>query len=159
MSAIFDATRQYRYALWREWDGLAPRVGFVMLNPSQADETTNDPTIRRCIGFARSWGYGSVEIVNLFAYRTPHPQNLRQVHNPIGDDNDLTLREFGQRVDRIILAWGNWGHLQGRDHVVLQLLRSADLFCFGLTKQGHPLHPLYLKRDRQPIRFPIPEGH
>jgi len=151
MSAIFDSTRQYRYSLWREWNSVAPRVGFVMLNPSQADETVNDPTIRRCLGFARSWGYGSVEIVNLFAYRTPHPKQLRQVSDPIGQENDRTLVTFAQRVDRIILAWGNWGRLHGRDQVVRHLLRSADLYCLGMTRQAQPIHPLYLKSDRQPI--------
>lgn len=151
MSALFDPTRQYRYRLWREWGPPLPRVGFVMLNPSQADETVNDPTIRRCIGFARSWGYGSVEIVNLFAYRTPHPQNLRQVSDPIGQDNDRILSTFAQTVDRIILAWGNWGHLHGRDQAVISLLSEAELCCFGLTKQGQPIHPLYLPRDR-PLR-------
>lgn len=124
-----------------------------MLNPSQADETINDPTIRRCIGFAQAWGYGAVEIVNLFAYRTPYPQNLRQVSDPIGQDNDRILTTFAQSVDRIILAWGNWGSLHRRDQAVITLLSATDLFCFGLTKQGQPIHPLYLKRDRQLLQF------
>ncbi len=158
MSALFDATRQYRYRLWREWDAVAPRVGFVMLNPSQADETVNDPTIRRCVGFARSWGYGAVEVVNLFAYRTPHPKHLRQVGDPIGQDNDRTLIEFAQRVDRIILAWGNWGTLHSRDQQAIALFSVADLYCFGVTKQGQPMHPLYLPSDRQVQRFGGEEG-
>jgi len=153
VSAIFDATGQYRYALWRSWNNAAPRVGFVMLNPNRADATLDDPTIRRCIGFARSWGYGSLEVVNLFAYRSPTPKTLNQVADPVGEDNDRTLQAFSQRVDRIILAWGNWGTIKGRDRVVLNLLNSSTLYCLGTTKLGQPCHPLYLKADLQPVSF------
>ena len=82
--AEFDATGCYRYLLWRSWDGQAPRVGFVMLNPSRADAAVNDPTIRRCLGFARTWGFGAMDVVNLFAYCTAQPAVLRQVNDPIG---------------------------------------------------------------------------
>lgn len=156
MSAIFDATGQYRYWLGREWEQTAPRVGFVMLNPSRADAVVDDPTIRRCVGFARSWGYGSLEVVNLFAYRSPSPKILNQVSDPVGQENDRTLQAFGQRVDRIILAWGNWGKLQERDRAVLELFNSSLLYCLGITKLGQPCHPLYLKADLQPIRFRSP---
>lgn len=148
--AIFDPTGQYRYSLWRDWDPTGRRVGFVMLNPSQADEIADDPTIRRCVGFARSWGYGAVEVVNLFAYRTPHPKLLRQVSDPVGVDNDHYLKQLAQRVDRIVLAWGNWGSLHGRDRAVLQLLTSSNsLYCFGFTKQQQPRHPLYLRNGEK----------
>ncbi len=76
MSAKFDPSMNYRYSLAREWNSNAPRIGFVMLNPSTADATSNDPTIRRCINFARFWGYGAIEVVNLFAYRASHPAQL-----------------------------------------------------------------------------------
>ncbi len=146
--AIFDLTEQYRYVLWREWDSTMLRVGFVMLNPSQADAIADDPTIRRCIGFARAWGYGALEVVNLFAYRTAFPKFLRQVSDPVGSDNDLHLEQFARRVDRIVLAWGNWGSLYGRDRAVLeQLMACKSLYCFGLTKNQQPRHPLYLKRN------------
>ncbi|MDX2229356.1 MAG: DUF1643 domain-containing protein [Leptolyngbyaceae cyanobacterium bins.349] len=151
--ATFDSTGQYRYSLWRHWDDAAPRIGFVMLNPSRADATLNDPTIRRCLSFARSWGYGSLEVVNLFAYRTAQPQQLRHVADPVGTDNDRTLQTLSQRVDRIILAWGNWGRLQDRDRAVLTVLKSHSLHCLGRTKLGHPCHPLYLKGTLQPIEF------
>jgi len=150
--ATFDSTRCYRYLLWREWDAIAPKVGFVMLNPSQADDTVDDPTIRRCIGFARSWGYGGMEVVNLFAYRTAHPKNLRQVQDPIGQENDRYLESLGQRVERIILAWGNWGRLMERDRVVWSLLaQHQNLYCLGLTKLQQPCHPLYLKKTVVPL--------
>lgn len=148
--ATFDPTGLYRYLLWREWDRSAPKVGFVMLNPSQADAVADDPTIRRCVGFARLWGYGAVEIVNLFAYRTPHPKLLSQVRDPVGMENDDYLRSLSQRVDRIVIAWGNWGSLQRRDRAVLQLLTSSTpLYCFGYTKQQQPRHPLYLRSGEE----------
>ncbi|MDX2244134.1 MAG: DUF1643 domain-containing protein [Leptolyngbyaceae cyanobacterium bins.302] len=151
--ALFDATRCYRYLLWREWNVDLPKVGFVMLNPNRADATLDDPTIRRCIRFARSWGYGGLEVVNLFAYCTAHPKNLRHVTDPIGADNDRIVQTLGQRVDQIVLAWGNWGTLHQRNQVVLKLLGCHSLACFGLTKQGQPCHPLYLKASLQPIQF------
>ncbi len=145
--AIFDHSSTYRYLLWRSWSQ-SPKVGFVMLNPSQADATLNDPTIRRCIGFAQSWGYGGLEVVNLFAYRTKSPAHLQQIKDPIGADNDRYLLTLAKRVDTIVLAWGNAGTLKGRDRAVMQQLNSQqNVFCLGITKTGQPRHPLYLKRD------------
>ena len=98
--ADFDPTGVYRYSLWREWDARAPAVAFVMLNPSTADAGKDDPTIRRCASFARSWGYGSLEVVNLFAYRASEPKRLRQTPDPIGPANDrLPARRGGPRPD------------------------------------------------------------
>ena len=91
--AAIDPTGLYRYSLWREWDANAPRVAFVMLNPSRADANTDDPTLRRCLGFARSWGCGSIEVVNLFAYRASRPDILRVVLDPVGPENDRYLQE------------------------------------------------------------------
>ena len=145
--ATFDATGCYRYLLWRSWDTTAAKVGFVMLNPSQADAVVNDPTIRRCLGFARSWGFGALEVVNLFAYCTAYPTELRRAADPIGAENDRYLADLGQRVDQIILAWGNGGSWQGRDQVVRSLLGDRAVYCLGTTKLGQPKHPLYLKRE------------
>ena len=86
--AILSVDRKYRYVLTRTWDETLPNIMFVGLNFSTADETTDDPTIRRCINFAKSWGYGGLYMVNLFAYRSTNPNNIRIVDNPIGDDND-----------------------------------------------------------------------
>lgn len=149
--AIFDATRTYRYLLWRSWSD-APRIGFVMLNPNRADATMDDPTIRRCIGFAKAWGYGGLEVVNLFAYRTKTPQILKQVAHPIGAENDRYLIDLPARVELILLAWGNWGQFMQRDRAVMQLFSNqANLYTLGFTKRGQPRHPLYLRQGIQPI--------
>lgn len=145
--AIFDDSSTYRYSLWRSWSQL-PKVGFVMLNPNQANATYNDPTIRRCIGFAQNWGYGGLEVVNLFAYRAKSPLLLKQIADPIGEDNERYLFSLSDRVETIVLAWGNWGTLRGRDRAVIERLNSQqNLYCLGITKTGQPRHPLYLKRD------------
>ncbi|MCL6432844.1 MAG: DUF1643 domain-containing protein [Leptolyngbyaceae cyanobacterium HOT.MB2.61] len=146
--AILDSTEMYRYSLWREWNFYAPRVGFVMLNPSRADALVDDPTIRRCVGFARAWGFGGLEVVNLFAYRTASPVELSQAVDPVGVENDAYLAALGNRVEKIVLAWGNWGKLQGRDRIVLPLFAPHNpVYCLGITKAGYPRHPLYLKGD------------
>lgn len=151
--AIIDPTGCYRYALWRTWNPNQPRVAFIMLNPSTADATTNDPTIRRCIAFAQSWGYGALDVLNLFAYRTPHPRLLRQAADPVGVDNDRYLLAVAQRVKMMIFAWGNQGSIQNRHQTVIQLLSHTHIYCLGTTRLGHPCHLLYLKRTTQPVFF------
>lgn len=154
MDAVFDVTKTYRYSLWREWNPNAPCLGFIMLNPSTADKTTNDPTIRRCIGFAKTWGYGSLEVVNLFAYCTKSPQDLRRAVEPIGIENERYLLQAGQRAKTMILAWGNWGKLQNRSQEVLNLLSGeGELYCLGCTQSGQPRHPLYVKGNTHFNRY------
>jgi hypothetical protein len=125
--AEFDRTGCYRYSLWREWNLQAPVIAFIMLNPSTADATADDPTIRRCIRFAQVWGYGSLEVVNLFAYRATHLKDLRGAVDPIGEENDRYLQNAVQRVQTVLLAWGNWGSLQNRSATVMQLLQNVIL--------------------------------
>jgi hypothetical protein len=133
-----------------------------MLNSNRADEVSNDPTIRRCIEFAKSWGYGGLEVANLFSCRAKTPGLLKQVNDPIGQENDRSIIDLAKRMETIVLAWGNWGTLGGRnplrvtrrDRAVLQLLNShPDFYCLGITKLGQPRHPLYLKKDTLPIVF------
>jgi hypothetical protein len=152
--AIFDATGNYRYTLWRSWRKQGKRVAFIMLNPSTADALKDDPTIRRCMAFAQVWGYASVEVVNLFAYRTPHPSNLKEVDDPIGTDNDAYLLQASQRSHTLIYAWGNWGSLLERDRQVQDLLQGLDIGCLGVNRNGQPRHPLYLPRTTRIISFP-----
>lgn len=143
--AIFDPSRTYRYTLWREWDAHLPRITFVMLNPSTADAEKNDPTIRRCIGLAQQWAFGSLEVVNLFAYRATHPKELKQAIDPVGLENDAHLIAAMERSPTLVLAWGNWGHLWGRDRLVLELLaHHPQRYCLGMNQSGQPRHPLYV---------------
>lgn len=144
-SAIFSADRRYRYVLTRTWDRARPACSFVMLNPSTADERTDDATIRRCIGFARSWGFGSLNVVNLFALRATDPRELYRAEDPIGPENDYWLDALDGR-SRIVVAWGDHGVLRGRGAEVLARLRGSP-WRFGLTASGQPLHPLRLRRD------------
>ncbi|MEO1209584.1 MAG: DUF1643 domain-containing protein [Cyanobacteria bacterium J06638_20] len=155
--AEFDPSGLYRYRLWRRWDPQAPTIAFVMLNPSTANAERDDPTIRRCMGFARDWGYGSLDVVNLFAFRATHPQELFSADDPVGRDNDRYLRVTLQQADRLILAWGNRGTWRGHHHWVLQTLeemgRSPE--CLGITKQGQPCHPLYQRRSCTPMPYEV----
>ena len=137
----------YRYALWRRW-AQGPQVLFVMLNPSTADQAVDDPTIRRCIGFAASWGYGALAVGNLFAFRTPSPQLLKRAALPVGRANDRWLERLAAQSSQVIAAWGNDGGFLRRDARVRELL--GPLCALSLTKQGMPRHPLYVRSDVRP---------
>lgn len=123
--ASFDRTRRYRYRLTRLWDAARPTLGVIMLNPSTADARRDDPTIRRCMGLARAWGYGGIEVVNLFAWRTRTPAALRRVADPVGRRNDAWLRRLARRGADVLFAWGAHGALRGRDAAVLNLLDAV----------------------------------
>lgn len=152
-SAIFSICRRYRYKLYRGWNLSLPSVAFIGLNPSTADEHTDDPTIRRCITYAKDWGYGSLYMVNLFAFRATDPKIMRTEPEPVGPDNNLHLENVMELVSLIICAWGVWGNHLDRDVDVTHLLSRFDLYCLAKTKAGYPKHPLYLKKDLKPILF------
>ena len=141
-SAEFSACRQYRYSLSRIWDPLLPTIAFVGLNPSTADENINDATVRRCIGFAKTWKYGGLILVNLFAFRSTDPVALRKTADPIGPENDASIIRHCESAKRVVAAWGTHGCLLDRDEQVLGFL--ARPFCLGVTNGGAPKHPLYL---------------
>lgn len=141
-SASFSPCREYRYSLSRTWDRTLPVVLFVGLNPSTADDKSDDPTVRRCIGFATKWRFGGLILVNLFAYRTTDPRRLSEVEDPIGPDNDRWLAVAQARAARVVAAWGNQGAFLRRDENVLG--RLGRTHCLGVTKTGSPRHPLYL---------------
>ncbi len=152
--AIFDPTGAYRYLLWREWNPGGSRIAFVMLNPSTADATSDDPTIRRCIGFAHRWDYGTLEVVNQFAYRATYPRELLKAHDPVGPENDHYILDAADRADAVLLAWGNQGRLLRRDREVVRLLSGCEhLYHLALTQAGQPRHPLYVPKAVRPIRF------
>lgn len=154
-SATFSPCRRYRYALWRDWrDLLGEDGGFVMfvgLNPSTADETNDDPTIRRCIRFTQSWGYSRLCMTNLFAWRATKPEDMMAADNPVGPDNDATLLDLASRAAVVIAAWGVNGTHLGRDQAVRAFL--PRLHYLRLTADGHPGHPLYLPGALRPISW------
>lgn len=144
----------YRYNLTRTWDPTLPAVAFVLLNPSKADERRVDPTLARCIGFARAWGYGGLIVRNPFAFRATQPAELAQCLDPVGPDNDAWLRQLLDDAPRVIVGWGVGGKLYGRQAEVRQILRPhPDVRCLGTTRDGSPRHPLYLPKTAHPMRY------
>ena len=148
-TATFDPSRTYRYRLSRAWDPAGPVVAFVMLNPSTADAASLDPTVRRCIGFARAWGFGTLEVVNLFAFRATAPADLVRAPEPVGVGNDRAIVDAVRRADRVVVAWGTRGTHLGRGGAVSALLGSCRVrpVALGTTRDGHPRHPLYVRGD------------
>ena len=124
---------------------------FVGLNPSTADKIKDDPTARKCMRFAESWGYGGIILANLFAYRATDRRKLKVASDPVGPDNDPWLTRLADEAGIIIAAWGVHGGFMGRDQVVMDLL--GEVHSLGLTKEGKPRHPLYLKSDGRPRLF------
>ena len=147
--AQFCKSRVYRYALWRTWEQSKGHVMFIGLNPSTADETKDDPTIRRCIGFAKRLGFGGIYMLNLFAYRATSPKELRKANYSIGPENDEYLMMYFDQRGCNIACWGSQGSYLNRGQKVIDLLGIENLQCFGLTKNGQPKHPLYLKKDAE----------
>ena len=140
--------KQYRYALWRIWDRGLPAVMFIGLNPSTADARIDDPTLVRCIGFARDWGYGGVYTANLFAYRATDPRDMKAARAPIGRDNDRVILELAGKVGKVIAAWGNDGAYLGRAEAVRTLV--PKLYYLKMNGSGQPAHPLYLPKGLKP---------
>lgn len=157
--ATIDQTGVYRYHLSRVWDERCERVAFVMLNPSTADAAVDDPTIRRCIAFAKAWGFGGLEVVNLFAFRATDPRELRRAALPIGPANDGSIAGCAGQCALVVCAWGTDGALYRRGPKVLERLLASKVIGhkvrhLGLTKSGHPRHPLYLRGDTLPQPWP-----
>jgi hypothetical protein len=146
----------YRYTLWREWDTAKPTVVFIMLNPSTADDTTLDPTLRRCLGYSMQWGYGRMEILNLFALRSTNPSKLKTCSDPVGPQNNLQISWACKRDRLIIAGWGAHGGLYSQDLKIVNIVTRGcgkDLYCLQMTGGGFPGHPLYLKRGLEPVIY------
>jgi hypothetical protein len=143
--AAFSSCGTYRYELRRVWNDTRGLVCWIMLNPSTADAELDDPTIRRCLRFARSWGYGGIVVHNLFALRATDPAELRRHPDPVGPGNDEWLTR-GTSAALTVAAWGTHGALAGRADQVRTMLTRAGvrLHHVGLTRAGAPRHPLYL---------------
>lgn len=150
-SAIFSPCRKYRYVLWRTWNQDNPYAMFVCLNPSTADETSDDPTVRRCIRYAQDWNYGALCMTNLFGFRTTEPRILKATKEPVGKSNDRWLKRLSESAGIVIVAWGVHGGYAERDKLVLQLLNKP--YYLKLTKGGYPAHPLYLPKNLKPIKW------
>jgi len=146
-TATFSQDRRYRYELWRRWSEGSFCL-FICLNPSTADEFHDDPTLRRCKNFAKSWGYAAVCMTNLFAYRATKPQDMKAQNDPIGELNDNTLIGLATNAQIVIAAWGVHGCHNSRDKQVMKVI--PDLYCLGTTKGGFPRHPLYLPQTTKP---------
>ena len=157
-SATFSEHRRYRYSLVRRKGGGGPGkrwVTFCMLNPSTADEKKNDPTVRRCIGYADRWGFDALTIVNIFALRSTDPKQLYKDDDPIGDANDRCIIRGCYDAEFVVCAWGAHGTFKNRGNDVIELLRreNYELRRLGLTKAKQPKHPLYLRADTKPQGF------
>ncbi|HHN8403925.1 TPA: DUF1643 domain-containing protein [Morganella morganii] len=139
---------KYRYDLWRLWDESKPKIMFIGLNPSTADQEIDDSTITRCIDFSVKWGFGGLIMCNLFAFRATKPKEMLNASEPVGIETDMVLLERAKEVDVIVAAWGNDGGFMGRSGSMLSLLSdnllSDKLYYLKLNKTGEPRHPLYI---------------
>lgn len=149
--ADFSSDRIHRYSLSRFWISSKPKVAFVGLNPSTADENIDDPTVRRCIRFADSWGFGGMYMLNIFAFRATDPKEMKAAADPVGFLNNEFLERISSECEITVAAWGTHGNFKGRDQEVLPLLNN--LHYLAKTKHGFPKHPLYLKKSLQPIKW------
>jgi len=155
-SAVLSECKRYRYRLNRVFATGTGAVVFVMLNPSTADAEFDDPTVGRCISYARWWGFGRLEVVNLFGLRSTDPAALKRADDPVGPGNDAAIVQAAGAADLIVCAWGSNAAGSGRDQDVIGLLSRADHFlkgrvhCLGLNNDRSPKHPLYLPKTLKP---------
>lgn len=151
-TAVYSDCEKYRYLLTRTWDAGGRKALFVMLNPSTATEMQNDPTVERCERRARTLGFGAFRVTNIFAWRDTDPRAMRAADDPVGPANDDAISDSCTWADQIIAAWGTHGtHLDQGPHIA-RLLRGTGrpIYHLGLTKDGHPKHPLYIAYAQQP---------
>jgi hypothetical protein len=145
--ATLSKCRTWRYALWRKWD-VRPEskmVAFIGLNPSTADESNDDPTIRRCKGFAKRWGFGGMYMLNAYAFRATEPKDMIAARDPVGDKNYHFICEYSKLAELVVACWGV--HCDSdHGHSVCRSV-GKTVMCLGKTKHNRPKHPLYLKSD------------
>lgn len=148
LSATADIQGDYRYSLTRVWDASRPMATFVLLNPSTADEKELDPTLRRCVSFAKAFGFGSMKILNLYAYRTKDPKVMLAAADPVGPLND---QELAAATGTVIAGWGTNAQPARVKHALTLL---PQLHALSVTKGGHPGHPLYVPGSAQLVPWP-----
>lgn len=153
--AVYSPCERYRYSLTRVWGEGGRGALFVMLNPSTATELQNDPTVERCERRARTLGFGAFRVCNIFAFRATDPKVMRAQTDPVGPANDAAILEGCAWADAVVCAWGTHGAHLGRGAAVAALIRGAGAapLHLGLSKDGHPRHPLYIGYARQPERW------
>lgn len=158
--ADFSPCRKWRYKLWRIWNKDKPYVAFCGLNPSKADENINDSTVRKCIKFAINWGFGGMYMMNAFAFRATLPMVMYEFAesggDPIGKGNNLALEEVFRGAGQVVLAWGNMIRLdRNRADFILDMLKRLNVapYCFSITNQGQPQHPLYIRNTTTLIPY------
>jgi len=158
-AAVFSPFREYRYTLWRQWrqsilDDIKCCM-FICLNPSTADETNDDPTMRRCMGFAKKWGMDAMIVTNIFAFRSTDPKKMLAHPDPVGPDNDYHIIASAIGAQFVIAAWGNHGLHRRRYAQVLDILNSFDcpVYCLGVTGKAQPKHPLYLRTEAPRLAY------
>jgi hypothetical protein len=150
---VFSDDRRHRFTLRREIGGARGRVVFIGLNPSTADERKDDPTVRRCIGYAAAWNFTELYVLNLFSLRATDPKKLYRAKKPNHKENNTWIDRICQRADLIVCAWGTHGGFLNRDQQVYQILRyCGGTHCLRTTKDGFPSHPLYLPAALKPVR-------
>lgn len=157
--ATMSECGKYRYRLWRDWDRTREHVLWVMLNPSTAHATKDDHTIRKCVGFTKRWGYGRIEVVNLFAFRATDPRELLAVEDPVGPRNSWELEEaFCNEPALIVAAWGQHGARHSQSTNIWSRLVILGAMCLGMTKSWQlppqPLHPLRVPYSTKLVRLP-----
>ena len=142
----FSPDRRHRYSLIHRWNPLFGDrlILWIGLNPSTADESKLDPTLTRIADFSKRAGFDGFWMANLFALRTPYPEEMMKADDPVGPENDAWLLRAAERCERIVAAWGVTGTYQARADSVVQLLAGRELSCLGVTQDGHPRHPLYV---------------
>lgn len=154
--AILSSCKKHRLQLWREWNSNLPKVLFIMLNPSTADHEQDDPTLRRCIDFAKQWSYGGLYIGNLYSFRAADPRTLLKVSKFSHRDNYKHVSTMAQQCQLVVCAWGN--HLViNKLGLPLNIFKHLEqkLHCIALSKTGTPKHPLYLKKSLIPSSFKL----
>lgn len=155
-SAVISNCGKYRYVLTRTWgNGIRNKAVFIMLNPSTADAEKDDPTIRRCIGMAKSMNCVGIKVVNLFAVRATSPVDMKKASDPVGEKNHEYVERALFAIDAdprllkgpIICAWGVHGGYMDQDETMMGWIDWRNPYCLGRTKAGFPRHPLYVRND------------